>query len=119
MYDGKDLVVQKLVEAESINLETDILIEVQHWSPLSNELGTKKEIFIRKDTTIGEFRVLISQKFQIPLQFVGVAKPRTFQLKELSQLATLAWEVADNWPLSGTPWHVQDGYVVLVVVWIC
>jgi len=55
----------------------------------------------------------ISQLFLIPFENISITKPRRYHLKEVNQLPLLSWEVLGHHLLSGTPFHVQDGDILL------
>lgn len=73
---------------------------------------------MEKDSTIGELKLILSERFGITLDHIGVAKPRPYQLKDkdLSSIALLSWDVASNWTITGTPWHLQDGYSIFFIL---
>jgi len=90
-----------------------ILIELQRWYPIRLEVSSKDEMWITKDTSVGEIKLLLSQKFGIPIERIAIAKPRTYQLKDISQLPTLPWDVSNEHLLSATPFYIIDGDILL------
>ena len=41
----------------------------------------------------------MSNLYNIPMGNVGISKPRAYQLKDVSQIPSLPWEVEDQWTL--------------------
>eukprot|EP01114_Cavostelium_apophysatum_P016015 TRINITY_DN4489_c0_g1_i1.p2 TRINITY_DN4489_c0_g1~~TRINITY_DN4489_c0_g1_i1.p2 ORF type:complete len:622 (+),score=199.59 TRINITY_DN4489_c0_g1_i1:1183-3048(+) len=109
LYDGKEFAVQIAPEMS----ENQMLLEVMTWFPSKWEFGKREEISVDKDCTTTEFRVLLSPRFGIPFENLSVAKPRSYQLKDLPSIPILSWELNGEYSLSGTPFHAQDGDLFL------
>jgi len=92
-------------------------VEVQRWHPSTWTLDSKQELYVPADTSVLQLKSTLQKtmRLETPLELVTVqvAKARKYQLKDLSNIPLLAWDIADDAPVSGIPWHLMDGDLVL------
>lgn len=92
---------------------SSIIVEVQRWFPARWEFAEKYEMTLSRDTSVAEFRRFLATKFDLPFEHTLLAKPRPFQLKDVSNIPLLPWEIDDCSTLYGTPLHVQNGDLLI------
>lgn len=70
---SRNLAVQFLAEPEKLQSEGEFAGSYQQWFPSKYQLGPRIETIWIKETTFGQFRQFISEKYQIPAENIGIA----------------------------------------------
>jgi len=113
LRDGTHVIIQQLSSPETLS-ENQIILNLQRWFPEKQALAESHEVIVHREGNIGGLKLDVADKFNIPREHVCVAKPYNYQLKNQEQLASLNWYVEDNCVLSGSPWYLVDGDLLVV-----
>lgn len=118
-HDGKQLVVQKLVEEEFLN-EDDLLVYVCRWHPEAFRLDAAREIGLSSTMTYDTLKhklgnLALSPCKVIPFEYVQLAKPFSHTLRDLSSIPSLLWDkgISGTGTLEGPPWRTQHGHTIV------
>ena len=76
---------------------------------IKRQLHPKEELLIDKNGEIALLVAFLSSKHSIPTEEVSVAKPRAFQLKDVSYVPLLSWKIDPNSVISQAPLKLTDG----------
>lgn len=114
LRDGVELALQVVDEDAKAELdEAEMVLETRHFCPATMELKRGEELGLLKDSSVLALRTVIGAKYDVPVQFVAVAKPFKHQLGVVSSLLSLNWELYDDAVITKSPLYLRDGDLML------
>jgi ubiquitin C-terminal hydrolase len=93
MFDGQEIVIQKIEHAERVTSQHRALF-IQHFFPDRVRLAPKVEVVIRSSDKILLLKEMISTHSSIPVEHIGIAKGVTVSRMKASHAASLNYNSA-------------------------
>jgi hypothetical protein len=124
LRDGVELALEHVSteEAEFPSDKDHLAIVIQRFFPSQWCLGHRIQLFLDSRLCVGEFKCIVSGRFDIPLEYLRVAKPigGAINTKDLFPIATLDWTIAnrpnaDVVPITSSGmWQTREGDIFFV-----
>jgi len=115
LKDNSEIAIEVLQNPESL-LPHQLILQTRQWLPATQELGKIAEIIVEKNINIMQLKEIINQKFvpDVPLEYLRVSKCIPYYMKSKITLSTSPnWYVADDFIITGTPWYLVDGHLII------
>lgn len=92
LRDGLEIVVQRTPTVDRIN-QKSLLIVIRRWHPASLTLDAGEELGVDANTTVGQFREILSTRSggAIAASNVSLAKPFAYKLADVAEIPSIRW----------------------------